>query len=295
MPNHIDSYANLYPWAGSDDADTFFWMWTNKEAGEYIVVLHNPKTYTWEIHDLTITEFLYRLWSGTLESKEYYPGFLSGPDYFISAQTYSDSGDETPPYSDAIQIIPSKEHSDDTGLTQLNSLCLPPSRPVLYDHRIRFSELLPHALPADYLELVDAYGDGTFNDLITLFSPYCLLSERSYFLINQQRLEDLEAEPSYTAPPSFPYTLIELRLWAESDNDDFFYWAWSDQAKGEYTIVVRNPSEEQAWEIHHLTFASFLHQLLSGTLETEMVSLACIDTPPSFTPIYSDYSYLTRR
>ncbi|MDO4258072.1 MAG: hypothetical protein Q4C87_00970 [Actinomycetaceae bacterium] len=291
MPERIASYGDLYPWADSDDADTFFWMWTNKEAGEYVVVLHNPKTSTWEIHDLTITEFLYHLWGGTLESKEYYPGFLSGPNYFISARTY-DTVENTPPYDGSVETRSQQSDSASDFLPQLTALCPPPPTPILYDQRIRFSEFCPHIVPADYMELVNTYGDGSFNKVISLHSPYCLTGERNYFAVNHLRVDTTEDETDSAAAP---YKLTDLHLWAESDNDDFFYWTWTNEAAGEYAIVVYNPTEEHPWEAYHLAFAEFLHQLLSGTLETEMVSLVCIDGKPSFTPRYGiDYFLLTR-
>ncbi|MDO4258068.1 MAG: hypothetical protein Q4C87_00950 [Actinomycetaceae bacterium] len=294
MPDCIDSYANLYPWADSDVADTFFWMWTNKEEGEYVVVLHNPKNIIWEVHNLTITEFLYRLWDGTLNSKEYYPGRLYGDDYFVSARDYSMPTDILP-YNSIKQTVLHNAGSSGSFMTHLQSLCPPPATPVLWDNKIRFSEFLPHALSADYLELASTYGDGAFNDLITLYSPYCLIRERNYFTLNQLRLLRLENKRDEPTPPPFPCALNDLHQWARSDNQDSFYWMWTDESAGEYAIVVHNQTEEIPWEIHHLTFTEFLYQLLSGTLKTEMVSLICIDPPASFTPIYTNDDFLRQR
>ncbi|MDO4258074.1 MAG: hypothetical protein Q4C87_00980 [Actinomycetaceae bacterium] len=294
MPERIKSYADLYPWAQSDVVDTFFWMWTNKEAGEYVVVLHNPKVYVWEIHDLTTTEFLFQLWSGTLDSKEYHPGRLGGDDYFVSTARLGPP-DDIPSYSGTVDTISGQVNSGTESLTHLQALCPPPPSPVLYENRIRFSEILSEPIPADYLELAATYGDGAFNDLITMYSPYCPVTRRNYFALNDIRLDELNSNSNDVPPLSIAQSPHELRIWARSANRDRFYWMWTDEAAGEYAIVVHNRTEEIPWEIHHLTFTEFLYQLLSGTLKTEMVSLFCFDPPPSFIPLYTNDDFLRQR
>lgn len=88
MPPHVNSYVNLYPWAATNDAVKFHWLWTDQSKGKYTIILQDPKMLEWEEYDTTIVDLLYRLLSNQLPSTFFDEEAFTKPSTFspFSAQ-----------------------------------------------------------------------------------------------------------------------------------------------------------------------------------------------------------------
>ncbi|NSC19777.1 hypothetical protein FM076_00475 [Streptomyces albus subsp. chlorinus] len=135
----------------------------------------------------------------------------------------------------------------------------------------RTERSLGTALPADYKQLVEAYGDGLFDETIWLLVPDsahddCNLhkqaAERSDILAGLWEFEDKPAGLQEAGAGVLPWAF-------EEGTGAFLYWlVRSGQHPDEWTVLY-NEGRGPLWEHHDTGCLDFLLAVLTGTAETE--------------------------
>lgn len=161
----------------------------------------------------------------------------------------------------------SKRRADceqDSSLDKLRRVAPPPSQPVevpTSDAFLRVESLLGLSLPADYKNLVQCYGTGSFWEFVWPLSPATLnpnlrLDTRASKII-ASLASTREVEPEF--PFSFFPSAGGLYPWAVTDNGDTFCWEIRGDANGWHTIVLEGRGF--GWTRHQDCPSQFLYRL----------------------------------
>ncbi|MEU2859036.1 hypothetical protein ABZ672_11485, partial [Streptomyces mirabilis] len=119
-------------------------------------------------------------------------------------------------------------------------------------------------LPSDYRDFVAAYGMGTINETLGVFTPP---------FPGYPYVDHLLYQRSYPATDG-------LLLWASTDSADDFYWRCGDGDPDRWTVAVRTRSH--GWHDYPLGMADFLVSLLSGRIKPPLNAGLGIEQPPTF-------------
>lgn len=119
-------------------------------------------------------------------------------------------------------------------------------------------------LPSDYRDFVAAYGMGTINETLGVFTPP---------FPGYPYVDHLLYQRSYPATDG-------LLLWASTDSADDFYWRCGDGDPDRWTVAVRTRSH--GWHDYPLGMADFLVSLLSGRIKPPLIAGLGIEQPPTF-------------
>ncbi|MEU8516821.1 SMI1/KNR4 family protein [Kitasatospora sp. NPDC048722] len=127
------------------------------------------------------------------------------------------------------------------------------------------------ALPADYRELAEHFGPGTFADFLNVrlpgppsgsdvpFPAFRCLVEKA------RRLAELAAEPGI-ADVYFPHRLHPapggLLQWADSERADQFYWLTEGTDPNRWPVIARNEDGDHQARFDGST-TEFIHRLLT--------------------------------
>ncbi|MEV4428605.1 hypothetical protein ACN9M0_38065 [Streptomyces sp. R-07] len=156
-----------------------------------------------------------------------------------------------------------------TAFDALVRLCPPPADPSPVDWA-QAERALGSPLPTDYKRLVDAYGDGIFDDTIWLLVPDSAYSECDLQTQVRERDEELADLWEFEAKPA---GLLEAGArvlpWAfEEGTGAFLYWlARPHQQPDEWTVLY-NEGRGPLWEHHDMGCLAFLQAVLTGTADT---------------------------
>lgn len=158
-----------------------------------------------------------------------------------------------------------------------------PGREVTHVDWVNVERALGTELPADYKQLVEAYGPGSFDDFLWLLLP--MPSNLHLDLVNQQAvrldaLRSLQAGGELLPQGLRPEYLI---AWATTDNGDVCYWSRGSADGPEKWIVAVNEARGLAWETFKISTSEFLVELLSGALRVRIFP----DDFPSVQPVYN--------
>ncbi|MCX5583313.1 SMI1/KNR4 family protein [Streptomyces erythrochromogenes] len=158
------------------------------------------------------------------------------------------------------------------ALDTLVHLCPPPSaNPLPTVDWARAEQSLGTALPADYKRLVEAYGDGVFDETLWLLVPDSAYAECDLHAQRAER-DDILAD-LWESGEKKPAALLEAGArvlpWAhEEGTGAFLYWlARPDQHPDEWTVLY-NEGRGPMWEHHDTGCVAFLLAVLTGTAET---------------------------
>ncbi|MFE8991258.1 SMI1/KNR4 family protein [Streptomyces collinus] len=156
-------------------------------------------------------------------------------------------------------------------LDVLVRLCPPPAEsPPPVDWALAESDL-GTALPADYKQLVEIYGDGIFDETIWLLAPYSAYDDCD---LHAQRTEREEILADLWEFEDKPAGLQEAGAWVlpwafEEGTGAFLYWlARPGQSPDDWTVLY-NEGRGPLWEHHDMGCLAFLLAVLTGTAETE--------------------------
>ncbi|MEU3891900.1 SMI1/KNR4 family protein [Streptomyces sp. NPDC029041] len=127
------------------------------------------------------------------------------------------------------------------------------------------------ALPADYKQLVETYGDGIFDETIWLLAPdsahddcdlHGQMREREEILADLWEFEDKPAGLQEAGARVLPWAF-------EEGTGAFLYWlARPGQSPDDWTVLY-NEGRGPLWEQHNVGCLAFLLSVLTGTAETE--------------------------
>ncbi|MFI6148656.1 hypothetical protein [Streptomyces sp. NPDC051109] len=156
------------------------------------------------------------------------------------------------------------------ALDALVRLCPPPAGPLPAVDWAQAERVLGTALPADYKQLVDTYGDGVFDETIWLLAPDSAYSECDLHAQTAERDEILADLWEFEAKPA-ALSEVGARVlpWAfEEGTGAFLYWlARPGQHPDEWTVLY-NEGRGPLWEHHGTGCSALLLAVLTGTVET---------------------------
>ncbi|WP_154663724.1 SMI1/KNR4 family protein [Saccharomonospora iraqiensis] len=120
-------------------------------------------------------------------------------------------------------------------------------------------------LPGDYKRLVEDYGEGSFDDFITVLHPsgnehIDLATVNSEVIWSLRSLEE--------ADEAIPYGIADgqagITPWAVSDNGDLCFWVRDPvDVPASWKVVVKE-GRSPIWEYFDGSATEFLYSVLSG-------------------------------
>ncbi|GAA2334259.1 SMI1/KNR4 family protein [Streptomyces kunmingensis] len=157
------------------------------------------------------------------------------------------------------------------ALEALVRLCPPPVEPRPAVNWAQAERTMGTGLPADYKQLVEAYGDGIFDDTIWLLVPDSAYSDCDLRAQTTERDEVLADLWEFEAKPA---GLLEAGArvlpWAfEEGTGAFLYWLVRPGRHPDEWTVLYNEGRGPLWEHHDMGCSALLLAVLTGTAETE--------------------------
>jgi hypothetical protein len=181
------------------------------------------------------------------------------------------------------------------ALQRLVSIVPPPqsagSGPVDWD---RVENGMRTALPADYKEMIETYGRGSFDGFLWVLQPsdpnknLDLESRRVEAMWSLRILQSDPSTQAYGGGESVPYRVEEgaeeIIPWAVTDNGDICYWVARWESPDEWTVAV-NEGGAPEWESFDGSATQFLLEVFSGTFSSEIFPEDFPSLNPSFTSL----------
>ncbi|MGA5069207.1 Lsr2 family DNA-binding protein [Streptomyces exfoliatus] len=169
-----------------------------------------------------------------------------------------------------------------TTTDDLIRLCPPPTGvPVVDWPAVEQSLGMP--LPADYKQLADAYGPGSFCGFLHLYHPlapteWVDLTGPMPATIRRQLQHDHD-----TGTHAVPYDPRQLFAIGVTDNGEYLFWIQEpEHAPGQWDIAV-NEARGPRWYTHKGGIADFLLAVLTGREQVPLFPRDLLDHGISFT------------
>ncbi|MFI2200518.1 hypothetical protein ACH47Z_06995 [Streptomyces sp. NPDC020192] len=151
-------------------------------------------------------------------------------------------------------------------------LCPPPVGPLPAVDWAEAERALGTALPADYKQLVERYGDGLFDETVWLLVPDSAHGDRDLHAQTAERAEILaglwdmgEESPAQLLEPG-----ARVLPWAfEEGTGAFLYWLVRPGQHPDEWTVLYNEGRGPLWEHHDVGCVAFLLAVLTRTAQTE--------------------------
>ncbi|MFJ8542334.1 SMI1/KNR4 family protein [Streptomyces sp. NPDC093586] len=154
-------------------------------------------------------------------------------------------------------------------LNRLTELLPTPAGPPTAPNWSAVEKNLHTTLPADYQELIEAYGGGYVDDYLLLLEPGCPNDVYDLLKISAEREEanddlwEYEDKPAGMEPQG-----SRLICWATTDNGEYLYWlVRPGDAPASRPILINSESGEE-WERYGMTVTRFLAAVLSGEIQS---------------------------
>lgn len=127
-------------------------------------------------------------------------------------------------------------------------------------------------VPADYVELIERYGGGRFDEYLWLLEP----DARSYYDLTEKiddREGDLEDlwDGGEAKPPQLEVPGARAIAWASTDNGEYLYWLAEEGREPEEWTVLVNEARGERWEHFEMGCAEFLFSSLTGDVRSELL------------------------
>ncbi|MFF8196516.1 hypothetical protein ACF05L_37925 [Streptomyces bobili] len=157
------------------------------------------------------------------------------------------------------------------ALDSLVRLCPPPADPPPSVDWARTEGVLGTALPSDYKQLVETYGDGFFDETVALLAPDSAFAKCN--LLAQATERDGVLAGLWEVGEEKPSGLLEagarILPWAyEEGAGAFLYWLVRPGQHPDEWTVLYNEGQGPLWEPHDTGCLAFLLAVLTGTAET---------------------------
>lgn len=151
-------------------------------------------------------------------------------------------------------------------------LCPPPVGPLSAVDWAQAERALGTALPADYKQLVEKYGDGLFDETVWLLVPDSAYDDCDLYAQTVERTDVLAG--LWDAGEDVPAELLEpgarVLPWAfEEGTGAFLYWLVRPGQHPEEWTVLYNEGRGPLWEHHDMGCLAFLLAVLTGAAHTE--------------------------
>ena len=130
------------------------------------------------------------------------------------------------------------------------------------------------SLPADYKQLVDAYGGGVFDEAIWLLEPGCSNPEYDLLEVAREREGVLSELWKFEAKPAaLQEEGTRVLPWAYGEEGgEYLYWLIRPGVEPESWTVLINEGRGPEWEGHPQSCAQFLLNVLAGEIQSELFS-----------------------
>jgi hypothetical protein len=165
-------------------------------------------------------------------------------------------------------------------MNRLFHLIAPPAKPVETVTPKSWKEteaFLGVPLPADYKDLIDHYGTGSFGDLITVYNPFTQIEYLNLFyaldtLQQADRQTQKLGDPSWTAVKPYAYfpATEGLLPWGCTRNlSQLFFWQVKGAPADWETIFYNLRSGE--YEVWKYPLSIFLYRLFTRQIESVLL------------------------
>ncbi len=158
------------------------------------------------------------------------------------------------------------------SVEQLSKVVLPPTDKEHLPTHGKWVEVengLGLQFPDDYKALITAFGAGTYDQFLHVFSPF---ARNKYLNIIIQKDEILNSYntfrqefPEFASYPAFPQP-GGLFPWGTTDNGDVLYWQVEENEDTSWAIVVFDGRHAEH-ERYDMTVTNFLTEVLTGALK----------------------------
>jgi hypothetical protein len=177
----------------------------------------------------------------------------------------------------------SRDHSTSPSLDRLTELAPPSSTAEIPDWE-RTEQALGSQLPSAYKLLVERYGCGRFGGHVRLFTPRRHARDFDIVTNNVEYTENME--DLWEGEPDAPDDIAEgsenkLIIWADTDDGDHLTWFVHPGQNPDSWQIMTISSDALRWEYHELSCIDFLYGILTGTVESDVVTLRN-PSPPAF-------------
>ncbi|MFF2473103.1 SMI1/KNR4 family protein [Streptomyces sp. NPDC058066] len=132
---------------------------------------------------------------------------------------------------------------------------------------------LQTSLPADYKELVEAYGGGGFIDGYLLFlEPGCRNGIYDLLKITREREEANDSLWQFEDKPTeLEAAGTRLICWATTDNGEYLYWLVGQGDDPDTRPILVNDESGEHWERYDMTVTRFLVGELGGEVRSQIL------------------------
>lgn len=172
------------------------------------------------------------------------------------------------------------------SLDLLRRLVTPPEEVGVERDWAAAQERLGLPLPQDYMDLVDVYGAGEFDDHLGLVVPSPTRNGNELVSYNKLHMENLTGLWAITKNRPVELQAADLRLlvWADTiDSDTVSWFVKPDLPPEKWPVVILDADLGQC-EIHSTTCTEFLAGLFSGTIESDIITHHLYEADHEFVP-----------
>jgi hypothetical protein len=148
-----------------------------------------------------------------------------------------------------------------SALAKLVEMVRPPDKPAVHVDWPAAEDAIGLCLPADYKRLVEIYGEGEFDEFLTVYQPATpfLTMELAF---QARRSAEILAGLRAGGPEHVPFAEGALRPVAGTDNGDTVYWVLHSPDPASWTIVA-NEARGHRWPQFAGGITDFLYAVLS--------------------------------
>lgn len=177
------------------------------------------------------------------------------------------------------------------SIEQLHQILTPPLSPVeggtsSDNDMVTWSDIekqLGTKLPGDYKSFIRTFGTGSIGSFLWVFNPFSknphlnLLNQRKAQLDNLRILHD-----QYGIECPYPLNAEDggLLPWGITDNGDTLFW--KSQNNSEQWSVVLHEARGPDYEEYAINMTTFLYDLITGLLHSNIIARDLLETPISF-------------
>ena len=174
-----------------------------------------------------------------------------------------------------------------TPLDQVRRLVPPPADAPPPTDWADVERRLGHPLPADYKGLVDTYGHGRFDRHISLMVPEDTRAGQGLITRNNGYTEELEDR--WDLRDEWPEEVTRdagttLVVWADTKDAGDLTWLVRPGTPPDAWPVMVFIDDLTEWETYPVTATAFLAGLLSGKIESAILSSELTPTNHTFSP-----------
>lgn len=168
-----------------------------------------------------------------------------------------------------------------TELAELAALARMSPTPTDFDWAA-LAQALGAMPPSDYVELVNTYGGGSFDNDVIVFTPGSSFYSYDMCRGGLSRIEDVEEQWDDDPDLVRPAQLAGKRLinWGGTPNAEFLYWVVAPGAPSTSWTVAMEQGEDLRWEFFEMGTVDFLHGVLTGDVRSQF--LPVLDRPHSY-------------